>query len=126
MTFEPSAFALEIFAKDGIENVERFVYELIEAEAKRRWHIQRSAPKMKDAALPVGRPAVGVKTKRVRELGEALRAIYLRLKELYAEEYTALFAPQEEAMEAAVLTEDLDTLTRIMREQPWNKRGTNV
>lgn len=116
-----SDFAKEVFEREQLDP-EAYVCELAEREAKRLWHIQRCRPKPKEEVKPVGRPRTSVIQKKVAELGDTLREIYLKQKEFYGTEFEQYFGEQERTLEEAIKNLDLDTLVWFQQKQPWVKR----
>jgi hypothetical protein len=120
VTIEVSDFTAEWLAKRG--PLAEVISALADAEAKRLWHVERCRPKPPEERRPVGRPKVAAKTKKVRELGEQLRGIYLKLQELYGARFEELYGAQERQLEQAIAGEDLQTLIWFLDQQPWVKR----
>lgn len=102
------------------ENPARRIQELVEREALRLWHIERSKPKAKK---PPGRPRLSDQEKAARQYATNLRAVYLRLKELYGESYQTAFGAQEAELEEAIEAGDVAKLVWFHNTQPWVKRG---
>lgn len=121
-----SQFAEEVFEKAGINDLPGYLTLLIEREAKRLWHIQRCKPKELKEPKPLGRPGLSVEAKRVRELGDTLKGIYLNLKQFYGPEYEDNFGEQERLLEDAIGRNDLGFLNQMLTQQPWIKRRRNV
>jgi hypothetical protein len=111
---------LEAAAGDAGTNVQAYIQALVTKEITRLYHIERSRPRERK---PVGRPALGVEQKQVRELGRDLLGVYLKLRELHGADYEAAFGAQQREVEAAMESGDLETLMFYHAEQPWVRRG---
>lgn len=98
-----------------------YVEGLVAAECKRLWHIERSKPKPKVAKPPGPRRLTPVE-KEIRERGDFLRNIYLKLHEMFGAEFSDELRRQENEIEAAIEALDLETLLRYIQEQPWQRR----
>lgn len=108
-----------LIANEG--DVPLYIEGLVAAECKRLWHIERSKPKAKVAKPPGPRRLTPIE-REVREKGDFLRNVYIKLREFYAKEYPDFLVTQEQELEAAIEALDLDTITRFVQEQPWRKR----
>jgi hypothetical protein len=92
------------------------VSALVEQEALRLWHIERSKPKAKK---PVGRPAQTPEQKMATALGGQLREVYARLKSMYGPDYEKAFGEQEAKLEELIEAQNLNGLIEMNTEQPW-------
>lgn len=90
--------------------------QVLEREALRRYHIERSAPRPRK---PTGRP----RSKEFNQRAEMLREIYRKLKKMMGEEFERLFGEQVARLEAAIAEQDMNTLTEIFDTQPWLRRN---
>jgi hypothetical protein len=98
-----------------------YVEGLVAAECRRLWHIERSKPKPKVAKPPGPRRLTPVE-KEIRERGDFLRNIYLKLHEMLGAEFPDELRRQENEIEIAIEALDLETLIRYIQEQPWQRR----
>jgi hypothetical protein len=122
---EISDFAQEMLTKEGVLDFPAYVASLVAREATRLYHIHRSKPKPVEPRAP-GRPRQTPLQKRVKELGDILREVYLRQREFYGEEFEAHFGEQERQLEEAIRTENLDVLLEFQNTQPWVRKKKNV
>lgn len=109
----------ELAAKMLGEDANAKISALVEAEALRLWHIERSKPRAKKG---VGRPSLSPEEKMVRQLGFQIREIYAKLKSLYGPDYEKAFGEQEAKLETLIEAQDLDGLIQMNTAQPWVRR----
>lgn len=121
-----SEFAEKIFLAEGVVDMGAFLSTLIDKEALRLYHVHRSRPKPPELVKPVGRPRQTPAQKRVKELGDILREVYLKQREFYGDEYEQHFGEQERILEAAIEAENLEVLMEFQTTQPWIRRKKNV
>lgn len=125
MEVDITDFAQEMLTKEGVLDFPAYVASLVAKEATRLYHVHRSKPRQREVR-PVGRPRQTPEQKRIKELGDILREVYLRQREFYGEEFEAHFGEQERQLEEAIRTENLDVLLEFQNTQPWVRKKKNV
>lgn len=108
-------------ASQGV-TLDAYVQQIIAKECVRLWHVERSQPKPKLPARPVGRPRLSSEEMGLRAISESLNRIYGKLKQLHGEGYEALFGEEEREYLQLVENKDLAGLTAWAGRQPWQRR----
>jgi hypothetical protein len=112
---ELSDLAAQMFGEDPALKIQACV----EKEALRLWYIERSKPKERK---PVGRPALNVEDRRLKELIGTLQTIYLKLQDQLGLDFATIHGESFARLEALIGAKDLKGLEAFVLEEPWIKK----
>jgi hypothetical protein len=101
------------------EEPARKVQDVVEREAQRLWHIERSKPKPKDLK-PAGRPRMTQEERELRELAARLRSVFQKRRVFLGEEvFNRVLGGAYTELESAIERGDQTKLLEIEASKPW-------
>lgn len=118
LEIEISDLAAQMLGEDPRWRIE----QLVEHEALRLYHIERSKPKPAEHRPP-GRPRLDEHTKQVRDLGGRLKEIFLKRKSQLGERtFNSMLGVIFQRLLDAIEADDLEALLLMEKERPWTRK----